>query len=193
MKFRRSGLARTCRGRSRFGDQARSMRFQQQEHPGSNGNTAGGPTGSVVFGAEQWPGLHQPDQPVRELVVAAVARADPRAAPPRRARRQEQLRGVAAPEGDAGASPTVASPGSGKTFTVTYHLNPAAKWSRTARRSRRPTWCSAGTPRSTPRAASRRPVTTRSRASRRPIRRPRSCTSRRPTTTGPTSWAASRA
>ena len=72
-------------------------------------------------------GLHQPDQPVRELVVAAVARPDPRAAPPGRARRQEQLRRVAAPD----EMPTLANggvTGSGKTFTVTYHLNPDAKW-----------------------------------------------------------------
>ena len=48
---------------------------------------------------------------------------------------------------------------------------------RTARRSPRPTWCSAGTRRSTRPAVSRPPATTRSRASTRPTRRRRSCTS----------------
>jgi peptide/nickel transport system substrate-binding protein len=92
-----------------------------------NGNTAAGPTGSVVFGAEQWPDCVNPINQcansswLQWLVPIHVL--------PRLAELDEKNNFVASPV--LKELPTVANggvTGAGKTFTVTYHLNPDAKW-----------------------------------------------------------------
>jgi peptide/nickel transport system substrate-binding protein len=94
----------------------------------NGGSTSSGPTGSVIFGAEQWPSCVNPINQcansswLQWLVPIHVL--------PRLAELDEKNNFVASPLltelpsiDNGGVS------GSGKTYTVTYHLNPAAKWS----------------------------------------------------------------
>ena len=105
---------------------------------GSPATSAAQTGGTLVFGAEQWPDCINPINQCANsswlqwlVPIHVLPRLD-------RARREEQLRGVAADHGAADASNGGVT-GAGTTFTVTYHLNPDAKWRPTARRSRRPT------------------------------------------------------
>ena len=93
---------------------------------GGSGNSAG-PTGSVIFGAEQWPDCVNPINQcansswLQWLVPIHVL--------PRLTELDDHNNFVASPlltEMPSTANGGVS--GSGKTFTVTYHLNPDAKW-----------------------------------------------------------------
>ncbi len=98
---------------------------------GSNSNSnsnSGAPTGSVVFGAEQWPDCINPitqcanSSWLQWLVPIHVL--------PRLAELDDHNNFVASPL--LTELPTTSNggvTGSGKTFTITYNLNPAAKWS----------------------------------------------------------------
>ena len=161
---------------------------------GSNSNSSsnsGAPTGSVVFGAEQWPDCINPitqcanSSWLQWLVPIHVL--------PRLAELDDHNNFVASPLlTELPSTSNGGVTGSGKTFTVTYNLNPAAKW----------------TPDGTPITSADVEFTwqaflkttgslsTAGYDQISSIDTPdrddgRSCTSRRPTTTGPTCWAAS--
>jgi peptide/nickel transport system substrate-binding protein len=95
----------------------------------TNGSTTnpGAPTGSVIFGAEQWPSCINPitqcanSSWLQWLVPIHVL--------PRLTELDEKNNFVASPL--LKEMPDISNggvTGSGKTFTITYHLNPAAKW-----------------------------------------------------------------
>ncbi len=95
---------------------------------GNTGNSTAGPTGSVVFGAEQFPDCINPINQcansswLQWLVPIHVL--------PRLAELDAKNNFVASPL--LKEYPTLDNggvKGSGSTFTVTYHLNPDAKWS----------------------------------------------------------------
>jgi peptide/nickel transport system substrate-binding protein len=94
----------------------------------NGGSSSTGPTGSVVLGAEQWPSCLNPitqcanSSWLQWLVPIHVL--------PRLAELDEKNNFVASPL--LTELPSIDNggvKGSGKTYTVTYHLNPAAKWS----------------------------------------------------------------
>jgi peptide/nickel transport system substrate-binding protein len=99
----------------------------KKSNSGSSGNSSG-PSGSVVFGAEQWPDCINPINQcansswLQWLVPIHVL--------PRLAELDDKNNFVASPL--LTTYPTLANggvKGSGSTFTITYHLNPDAKWS----------------------------------------------------------------
>ena len=94
----------------------------------NGGSSSGTPTGSIVLGAEQWPSCLNPitqcanSSWLQWLVPIHVL--------PRLAELDEKNNFVASPL--LTELPSIDNggvKGSGKTYTVTYHLNPAAKWS----------------------------------------------------------------
>jgi peptide/nickel transport system substrate-binding protein len=98
----------------------------KKSNSGSSGNSSG-PSGSVVFGAEQWPDCINPINQcansswLQWLVPIHVL--------PRLAELDDKNNFVASPL--LTTYPTLANggvKGSGSSFTITYHLNPAAKW-----------------------------------------------------------------
>jgi peptide/nickel transport system substrate-binding protein len=129
VKFRRSGLVRVTVVMAALAVvlAACGSSSKSSNNGGGNGNTAAGPTGSVVFGAEQWPDCVNPINQcansswLQWLVPIHVM--------PRLAELDEKNNFVASPL--LKELPSVDNggvTGSGKTFTVTYHLNPDAKW-----------------------------------------------------------------
>ena len=129
MKLRRSGLVRTAvvAVALAIGLAACGSSSKSSNNGNGNGNTASGPTGSVVLGAEQWPDCVNPINQcansswLQWLVPIHVL--------PRLAELDEKNNFVASPL--LKELPSVDNggvTGSGKTFTVTYHLNPDAKW-----------------------------------------------------------------
>src|SRR5207245_6051721 len=93
----------------------------------NNNTTSTGPKGSVILGAEQWPSCVNPINQcansswLQWLVPIHVL--------PRLTELDEKNNFVASPLITEMPSTTNGGvTGAGKTFTVTYHLNPAAKW-----------------------------------------------------------------
>ncbi len=128
MQFRRSGLVRvTVITAALAMVLAACGSSSKSSNPSGNGNTASGPTGSVVLGAEQWPDCLNPiNQCANSSWLQWLV---PIHTLPRLAELDEKNNFVASPL--LKEMPSVDNggvTGSGKTFTVTYHLNPDAKW-----------------------------------------------------------------
>jgi peptide/nickel transport system substrate-binding protein len=94
---------------------------------GGGTTNSGVPTGSVIFGAEQWPDCINPiNQCANSSWLQWLV---PIHTMPRLAELDDHNNFVASPL--LTEMPSLSNggvTGSGKTFTVTYHLNPAAKW-----------------------------------------------------------------
>jgi peptide/nickel transport system substrate-binding protein len=129
VKFRRSGLVRVTVVTAALALVLAACGSSSKSSPngGGNGNNAAGPTGSVVFGAEQWPDCVNPiNQCANSSWLQWLV---PIHTMPRLAELDEKNNFVASPL--LKELPSVDNggvTGEGKTFTVTYHLNPDAKW-----------------------------------------------------------------
>lgn len=129
MKFKRSGLVRTsvvvaalAMALAACGSSSKSS-----SNGSGSGNTAAGPTGSAVFGAEQWPDcINAINQCANSSWLQWLV---PIHVLPRLAELDDKNNFVASPLLTTYPTPANGGvKGSGSTFTITYHLNPAAKW-----------------------------------------------------------------
>jgi peptide/nickel transport system substrate-binding protein len=129
VKFKRSGLVRTsvvvaalAMALAACGSSSKSS-----SNGSGSGNTAAGPTGSAVFGAEQWPDcINAINQCANSSWLQWLV---PIHVLPRLAELDDKNNFVASPLLTTYPTPANGGvKGSGSTFTITYHLNPAAKW-----------------------------------------------------------------
>jgi peptide/nickel transport system substrate-binding protein len=129
VKFRRSGLVRTAVvGVALAIGLAACGSSSKTSNGGNTGNSTSGPSGSVVLGAEQWPDCINPiNQCANSSWLQWLV---PIHTLPRLAELDAKNNFVASPLLKEYPTPDNGGvTGSGSTFTVTYHLNPDAKWS----------------------------------------------------------------
>jgi peptide/nickel transport system substrate-binding protein len=127
VKFRRNGLVRVSVMAVALAIGLAACGSSSKSPSNSTGSGSGAPTGSVVFGAEQWPDCINPiNQCANSSWLQWLV---PIHTLPRLAELDEKNNFVASPL--LTELPSVENggvTGAGKTFTVTYHLNPDAKW-----------------------------------------------------------------